>query len=493
MNPDEELKIKLSTEFGGMDDAARYAAALRNVANEEGNLARASRRAAKVLAESAKVKQDAIKASGSNAPGSNAPAPNYKLSRNDVMGPHTRLGLLQQKLAEATSAGADSATLADLRLKVRRTQRQIDRAGENVGTQDYESVGQAVLSSRFNAGPFQPLAGRTLRATLTPERAAALAKKVGGIPGGAGLASAIEGLAGSNAATIIGRLVAGPAGIAAASLIGLHKATSALMEEEKRKADLGVKLNNEVLANGAAFGSRGAGAGSIYSSLFGKDAGGAAFAFQNRISTDPYARMSAARLGISDLGGNFGSIDPGKKYIEAIKKLSGAEDELSRRRQARALGIEDEVEKYRLLSEASKKNIDIQSKLQDNVVDNNQKKGSAEYERSVERLKKVDELLDIQQGKPGERVLTWWNNLKASTREFQLRQELNSVSGKALAGSEKSETQKNTEATEKLNQTMQKLNKNIGETEGSRSGLGKMRGDQIFDAYLMGALQMGAF
>lgn len=508
---DEELKLKLTTEFGGMDDATQYAEALNNVAKAESNLARASRRAAKVLTESAKVKQDAIKIGGAVPPPTN-----YRLSKNDVMGPHTRLGLLQEKLKEASASGADPAAVADIKLKIRRNQRQIDRSGENVGGQDYEAVGQALLSSRFNAGPLQPLVGRTMRAAITPERAKAIGglvesgvSKIPGaskVPGVAGLGTAIGGLGGSNAAAIIGRLATGPVGMAIGGIILAGKAlkflaekTEEVIQEEERKAQMGVDANNRMLAQGAAFGSGSASHGDVYSSLFGKDVGGAAFAFQNKIASDPYARSSAARLGISDLGGNFGSIDPGKKYIEAIKKLSSAEDELSRRRMSRALGIEEEVEKYRLLSDASKKNIEYQAELQKVIMNPAQQKRSAEYERSVERLKKVEELQDVQDGKVGENMLTWWNNTKSNFKEFWLKDSANSTILKTLAGDGgttgqpgKSETQANTEATEKLNQTMMRLNKNIGETAQSRDAFGKLQGGNLFDAWQVGALRAGA-
>ncbi|MBB6053288.1 hypothetical protein [Armatimonas rosea] len=523
MNPDEELKIKLSTEFGGMDDAAKYAAALRNVANEEGNLARASRRAAKVLAESAKVKQDAIKATGSNAP-----APNYyQLSRNEVIGPHTRLGLLQQRLAEATAQGADDALLKDLRLKVRRTQRLIDRSGEGIEGLNHEAIGQAILTSRFNAGPFQPLAGRALRATLTPERAAELAKSVAGLPGGKKLAETIEGLAGSNAASVVGKLVTGPAGVAALGLLGVAKASKAFYEAEFTRAEKTSALTQKLTESMAAFGD--ARTGSLGQMIGGPGAMGNAFAFQNRIGTDPLARAAAARLGISDLAAPYGKIDPGKEYIEAIKKLSREGDEMVRRRTARILGIEREVERYRLLSPETKKAMELQSRMEGIINDVAQQKNAGEFDAAQKRLENAKNLFDTAKGKGFSRGITDLMNRESNALELlagladaadkigvqetdptgllmlqnpaqalgvylgnKLGQKIQGgISGGEQGG--KSETQKNTEAMKENTQAMMRLNKNIGETEGSRSALGKMRGDQIFDAYLMGALQMGAF
>lgn len=541
---DEELKLKLTTEFSGQADMAQYAAALENVAKAEGRLSRASRAAAKNQAEANKVREEAMK-SAASAPANNyATAPTMRYS-----GPFTRLSQVQSALESARSKGESGDKIRDLEYSLRLAQRRAAQVSGEDETDKHQALGQAILSTRFNAGPFSPLLGRALRAGARYVKAAATPEnleKLQQLPGGKGLASILAGASEGSVATIVGRLVASPAGVAGAALLGLAKVTKQVYDAEFTRAQKGAELTDKIAQQAAAFGSGGAGRGNVLGGYLGVDSGSAAFGFQQRIASDPLARASAARLGIADLASPYGSLDPGKKYLEAIKKLSEEGDEAVRRRTARILGIEKEVERYRLLSADTKQALDRQGGLSGMVNDKLQQRNAAEFDAAQERLANAKELFDIarQKGSLPDAVrgmnreaaayesatkkmegvrrsqreqyptLDWqkevsgafWDRIAKSDLSAQekrnLRHQLQTLPSNDMDEARRIVDQRlgggddiarNTQATEKLTQVMMRLDKNIGATAKSQEAFGKLQGGNLFDAWAMGALRAGAF
>ncbi len=83
----------------------------------------------------------------------------------------------------------------------------------------------------------------------------------------------------------------------------------------------------------------------------------AARAFQERITSDPRAMSAAARIGIHNLPGVYGDKNWTKQYLTAIERTSKIGDANVRRDLEIWLGIGQEVEKYSLLSSATKQKI----------------------------------------------------------------------------------------------------------------------------------------
>ena len=122
--------------------------------------------------------------------------------------------------------------------------------------------------------------------------------------------------------------------------------TLAKMQLESAKltqafSDARVKLGGSSLDAGRAQG---------LARITGVEAGGAARAFNDRITSDPMAMGMAAQLGISNMPGPFGKRDFGKQYMQAVERISKIQDDDMRARMAQVLGIEQEVNRYTLLA-----------------------------------------------------------------------------------------------------------------------------------------------
>jgi hypothetical protein len=557
---EEQLKLTLSTEFLGTEDAAKYAEALRGVAAAESKLGRASRAAAKAVTESSKAKEAAAKTlpaspavpDAAKAPAKPETAPNYRAVR---MGPFSRVKATQDAIQKAEATGADSETVKDLQYQLRLAQRLAARASNSEDGDDRNrAIGQAILSTRFNAGPFSPLLGRSLRAGARYVQAAATPEnlqRLSALPGGKGIANLLSGASEASTASIIGRLVTSPAGVASAALLGLAKAAKTLYDAEFERAKKGAELTDKIAQSTAAFGSPSRAAeGQSLGNVFGVDTNSAAFSFQERIATDPLARNAASRLGIADLQSPYGSLDPGKKYMEAIKKLAREGDESLRRRPARILGVEQEVERYRMLSPETRRSFERQAEMSGQVNDKGQQKATAEFDAAQERLENAKKLFGIarQKGslptaiqgmnkeaeayelatrKMGESLTKqrrdfptadwskavsseFWDRINKSSlsrsEKIALRQQLQELPsndieearkivdtklGKKSGGEVSNEEL--VRSNEQLTNALLRLNKNIGETNRSREATPQnLTGSGLYDALTMGALRMSA-
>ena len=367
----------------------------------------------------------------------------------------------------------------------------------------------------------------------------------------------------------MGRL-AGPVGAAVWGLGKLASVTKELWAAEEKRVEASSKISADIAAGTAAFGTTGkAGVGDMLTRFTGVDSSSASFAYQQRIGSDPIARSYAAQVGVSDMAAPYGSIDPGKGYLKAIKNLAKADDEFYRRKSARAQGIEKEVERYRLLSPATRKALESAGELTGVVNDKQQMRDAAEFDAADERLKKAREnatqSFDKLNGKTGlqttiKKLEAWalektssvmedmhridnlslfkemgryeemrkggiYDKIKKSglsvddqdaliadaERAFGARPGGDEMSGKrtlkdiqamvdqrisgggTAAGSQAQSPDANTQATEKLTQTLQYLNKNIGETLRTQQSAApsSLRGGNLYDAYSLGALRHG--
>ncbi len=557
----EELKLRLKTIFEGIDDAERYADAINSVATAEERAARAIRSSARASdkaasssdkASAAARRQAAASTGGSfgagpsnfapaaaRSPGRRAataspgPAPSTRPKSPGVLGPQTRLKAAQEALKSAESAGASSDVVADHRYRLNLAQRQADRESEDPKERDHRRAGQAFMTSRFNAGPFQPLVGRSLAAAIGPQGAAQMG-------------------------TMVGKLLSGPAGMAAAALTGLAKVGKELYDSEFERAKKGAELTNKIAQTTLAFGSsKNAGVGGLIGEYTKTDSSSAAFEFQQRIGTDPLARNAAAQLGVSDMAAPYGSIDPGKGYMKAIKELAKKDDDFYRHRTGRLLHIEEQTERYRLLPSYTKEALERTGELSGQVNDTEQQRKAAAFDAAQDRLAKNKELFDIsrQKGSLSAAVegmnaesegyekairamekqhrarnkntptLDWqrevthefWDDIKKSDlshdEKIKLRHEIQTLpsndivearkivrerlgkSGSKTPGGASADAAQdaNTKATENLTQVIQYLNKNIGETLRTQQSAapGSLRGGNLYDAYSMGALRYG--
>ncbi len=370
----DELQAVLGVEFQGIDDALRYADAMKSVAQAEGRVARATKarqEAQQQGAGSLPTIQQAL-AALDGVPARSGPA-------SASSGPNARLAAIQAEIAKIRPGVTSPDIVEDLFHRRGQAQKAVERM-RGGGPSAMET---ALRSTRFGAGPLSPLAGRTLDAVIGP--------------------------AASKAAFGVAAKLAGPIGIALAALDVVKTTGEELFKLSQASAAATNALTSiQAQAGGSMLdAARLSGMGFLGASAQG------AQAFKDRITSDPMAMSAAGRFGIHNLKGAFGDQNLAAQYMKAIEETSKIEDESLRRRIATQLGIQEEVTRYSLLSENTKGAMRATAFVSSKVNDPEQQKAAAEFAAAVANESKARENLTGAIGQLFEKDFTAFLNMMA--------------------------------------------------------------------------------
>jgi len=403
---ESDLEYTLRTRFEGIDDGERYARVLRDVAEAETLASRAVRASIRTQSERAASARAATQATrdslrfptGTNQRLTEARA-DLKLAQSagvsgDVQadletrfqrlirqvereqspdlgpeGPRGRLETARRRLNRARAAGVGGDRLADLEDRVKMAQGQVDRLNPT----NADRIAQAITTTRFGGG-LAPLVGRTAQALGVENPTAALSKTL------SDRFPALGGPAGTGIIRAIGPIAAGATLIFKAA----QEAGKALRQMAQDAVD-----NGQAMADGArrVGATRDVSGGTLSESarlnalgISGSDAR----ALVDRISSDPFARGAAGKMGVSTVPGPYGTLDTAGvalKVVDGLRRITSAEERL---RQARILGVEGMLHLTRI-SETSYQAITRDADLQASVFNERRQRSGAEFDVSRQR------------------------------------------------------------------------------------------------------------
>lgn len=354
---DDELDIALGARFSGLRAAEEYARTLEEIAKTEERIKRT---------------------------GGGGGTPSYS-------GPNARLAAAEKALRDARANGANSSTIEDLQHRRRLAQTAVDRMRN-----PSDPIFNMLYSTRFGAGKFSPLLGRTVDAV-----------------GGQGAA---RGLYNSLSSGPMGSLMR-MGGVATAVISAYIKTTQKLHE----MAEASARLTNEFTNMKAQVGGSMRDAAEVRGLGFLGASGQGARSFQDRITSDPNAMGAAARVGLSNARGPWGRMDFGRQYLQAIERVSSITDERERQRLAYLLGIEEEVAKYAMLSPGTKAALKRSADLNAQINDKQAQMAAAEFDAAKSRAQQAQEAAKTIIGKPLTGDLATIINAYTSLQEWASR------------------------------------------------------------------------
>ncbi len=352
----ERYEYVLSSRVEGTGDILRQAEALDTRSKAEQKLARAQRRSVEV-----QEKLNAARAAGDST------STNFVVVRNgsgggsaggsgSTAGPYQRLEYLKKQIdeAKASGSGPDSSKMRDLLQARARAEKAIERIEHPpLPPSRTDKIGQAFLSTRFGQNGVEPLIGR---------------------------AAAALGINTTALAGMVGKL-AGPIGLAITAVMAVKGAFDLAADSAQR---ITTKFTDVRSSTGAS--TLGAAQLGMIAGFTGVDAPGAARAFHQRIATDPVAMGFAAMAGVrAGAPGPFGPTDQSASYRQAIERVSGISNGDDRIRTARALGIEQEVGRYSLLSPEMRSRMERTSQVSAQINDSGAQQRGAEMVAAMER------------------------------------------------------------------------------------------------------------
>lgn len=435
--PDETQEYVVRTRFEGIDDADRYARGIWEAARAEQaateairTSSRAQRQRNDSLRDAAKAQEDIKFFKGANRR-LNEAREELSLARkvgagSDViadletryaslikqvarqqapdtgpLGPRGRLVDAQQRLNRAKAAGVGGDRLTDLEDMVKEAQRRVDRLAPKPEATASDRIAQAIMTTRFGGG-IMPLVGRSAQAlgieNPTASMSAALKKAVPalGTPAGEGATAAVSRFAGAM-------------GIAAKVTVDTYRAMrqwgEAAVATAQRMAD-----NGRAIASGRDV-SGGSGAEAARLGALGMS-GSDARALVDRITSDPNARGAAGRLGVSAVGGPYGTLDTAAvalKTLEALRKVKDAEEKL---RLARLLGVEATLYQLRV-SDMTFNAIKADAELQGRFYNARRQRDAAEFEASRKRYDDMKKMASDFASEPINQTVADVQNLAA--------------------------------------------------------------------------------
>jgi hypothetical protein len=286
-----------------------------------------------------------------------------------AVGPLQRLAALQQQaFNEVNQTGGISAMRAqDLQILIARAQASANRA---TGADDSFSKRAAsfVRSTRFGGGGglggAMPLIGKSMDLFLGSQASTALMEAAGPIA-----------------------LVATAAAAAA----------KALYDAAAQSAQLGKEFSALGFATGGNTGETAK--LSVFSKVFGIDAGGAAQALQDRITSNPMAMSVAAAHGVYNLKAPFGNTDMATDLLKAIEAMRGMKTAEEKLRFARLLGIESTLSLTQV-SNATFQSIKDDAALTSMVMDQTFQRRAAEFNAQAGRLGQAAQNAGVSVTKP---------------------------------------------------------------------------------------------
>lgn len=251
----------------------------------------------------------------------------------------------------------------DIELDFKRRQSQVDRLSQPDATRG-SLTAKAFLSSRYGkGGGMMPLVGQSLDAI-----------------GGEGTAKGVGGL--------ITGIIDGPIGKFGGVILALGKAGVEVVKAMYQLADASSRITQRFSdLRGGIGGSTGdAARNTMMSRITGVNGESAAKAFQERITSDPLAMGAAGGLGIHNRKAPYGNLAIGGNYNQAVESVSRISDPNQRRRTAMILGIEQEVNRYSLLSGRTRGNLANDAGTTGRVNGPGAERRAAEFTASQERF-----------------------------------------------------------------------------------------------------------
>ncbi|WP_395089288.1 hypothetical protein [Armatimonas sp.] len=500
MEEDDEIQLLLGLQYEGLETAKSYALVLREVVRAEAALARSVGKTNESYTEAAKVRAQAMSAMPAAAGGMPAaPVNNFGTAQNarkepsakrensepkekdpSILGPNARYqkAYLQYEWARKSGNGAQQE---DTHINLARATKALESGKHAAMTPQM----QALYSTRINLpGGAAPLLGKSLDAAVGP------AATRGILAGLAPLAKLVAPLA---KAFLIAKIALG----------AFEMAVSAAAE--------GARVTNALTSAQATSGGSVADAARV--GLVGGSAG-AARSLQERITTDPQAMQSAARIGIHNLKGQYGNLDWTGQYLKAIEETSKVGDERLRRQLSITLGIEQEVARYALLSEETRRGIKEQARVTGQINDPKAQALAAEFDtaqksqaQAVDNFKSAvgqlfsDDITGLfnEATKVVNGIALFIKGLRGNNRHYDTF--LGALTGGLLgdaghdgAGKQKqSPVMSNTLALQANTSAMNRLNTNIGLGAYGREALpSPLQGQQLHEAMVSRSLRIGA-
>lgn len=393
-------------------------------------------------------------------------------SEAKITGPYQRAERLREELARADSRGIGVAGQGDIRIALAAAEAQIKKFEEGQRQPSFaERFGDFIGNSRFQLGPLQPMVGK----------AAAL---FGG---------------GGNPYAMAAQLV----------MDGGKEVAQALVNVAEDAAEAGRRFSEIRTVTGA--GTENAARLRAY----GIDPGSTR-AMQDRITSDPFARMYAGRVGVNPVGGPFGTLDTAKTTLDLVRGLRTLEGD-EQARAIRALGAEHLAPLLRV-SQRTLNRLEKDAELSARFYDKSLEMRTAEYDVAKQRFAQSGEDLGTVLGqRPMEfftRYLNYHTELnKVLAEEFDKLQKAEDMIFKwlepiiyplgnpfeGLGGGEAANVplDDNTRALNATTAELVKLNKTFGGGERSDRALpGSLygprgRADAVVRNYEQGALRLG--
>lgn len=490
---DDELELDLSVILAGIDNIRDYTAALKDMAKALGQVRKAASAAADAQAQYESSSSRVNNSFGGNAtppPGSSGgDSPGTPRKPSDPKEPtgrrpsglNARLRQAQKEFEEAKKSG-DAERIEDAGFSLKRAQENLNKA-RNPMSKDMH----ALYSMRLNLpGGAAPLLGKTLEAAVGPAATRGIL---------AGLAPMVRTL--------------GPMGVAFMvakdAVVGFYQA-----------AQQSAELTNRLTASRASSGGSIADVARL--GLMGGSSE-AARAFQERITSDPMAMNAAGRVGVRNQKSAYGgNLNFSAQYLAAIENTAKIADESQRQRLALTLGIEQEVAKYSLLSEETRKRLKEQAAATAAISDPRAQAQAAEFEAAQKQMSQAwgnvtaafgnlfsDDVTGVlnELADGANALAKWLHGLRGNNRRYKTP--LGALTGGLMGdpgydapgasgqSSRQTPLMANTLAMQANTEALARLNGTIGGGARTQEALpSALRGQQLHQAMMTGQLRLGA-
>lgn len=466
---DDSLQLDLSVLFEGLDQGREYTAMLRDMTKALRQLRSASSAAKEAQDQLQQASATVSSATGgASAPRASAPSTGGSPALATTQATRSR------RIPAAPSGSAPASSVPP----VPRTPRQPPMSKDM----------QALYSTRINLpGGAAPLLGKTLEAAVGPAATRGIL---------AGMAP-IARFLGPTAVAFM---------LAKDAVVGFYQAAKASAEATNRLTEARATAGGSV-SDVARLG------------LVGGSAE-AARSLQERITSDPMAMTAGARVGVRNQKTSLGgSLNLSAQYLTAIENTAKIADESQRQRLALTLGIEQEVAKYSLLSEETRKRLKDQAKATEAISDPRAQAQAAEFEAAQKQMGQAWSNVRVAFGNlfsddvtgvlneiaDGANALAkWLHGLRGNNRRY--RTPLGALTGGAMGDkgydvpantpaniSRQSPMMANTLAVQANTEALSRLNGTIGGGQKTQQALpGPLRGQFLHQAMMTGQLRMGA-
>jgi len=242
---------------------------------------------------------------------------------------------------------------------------------------------------------------------------------------------------------------------------------------------------------------------------------GAARSFQERVTTDPMAMSAAARVGVRNQRGQYGSLNWSEQYLRAIENTAAVGDAQMRQKLALTLGIEQEVARYTQLSAETRKRLKAQAEATGAINDPRTQAQGAEFESAQQQMSQSWENVKTAFGSlfsddvtgvlnelaDGANTLSKWikgmrgNNRRYKTPLGALTFGLLGDPGYDAQAPQSRQTplMANTVALHGNTEAMNRLSSTIGGGQYSREAMpSALSGQMLHEARISGSLRLGA-